>query len=110
MKEWGDCVIDGVPTLKCLEVVFGNMLFLANALIIMVLFVMFVIGSFTYLTSLGEPEKIQKARSTFMWAIIGLVVYVSAFLILRIVDILFLDGSGTLFDFKLPGLNDPPTP
>lgn len=104
MQPWGDCVIDGVPTLKCLEVVFANLLFLANGLIIMVLFVMFVIGSFTYLTSLGEQEKIQKAQNTFKWAIIGLVVYVSAYLILRIIDVLFLEGSGELFNFSLPGL------
>ena len=108
LREWDgsdgqnpSCLVDGVPTLKCIEVVFSNMLFLSNALIILVLFIMFVIGSFTFLTSLGNPEKVQKAQGTFKWAIIGVVVYVSAYLILTIIDVAFLGGKGDIFRFKI---------
>lgn len=103
MKDWGDCVVDGVPTLSCINVVFGNLLTISNVLIILVLFVMFVIGAWTYLTSLGNQEKIQKAQGTFRWAIIGLVVYVSSYVILRIIDVLFLGGNGLIFQFGIPG-------
>ncbi|CAN5161020.1 hypothetical protein BH09PAT2_BH09PAT2_01870 [soil metagenome] len=97
------CLIDGVPTLKCLEVVFANLLFMSNALILIVLFIMFVIGSFKWLTSLGDPEKVSSAQGTFKWAIIGLVVYVSAYLILRIIDVLLLGGEGKIFLFQIGG-------
>lgn len=97
------CLIDGVPTLKCLEVVFANLLFMTNALILIVLFIMFVIGSFKWLTSLGDPEKVSSAQNTFKWAIIGLVVYVSAYLILRIIDVLLLGGEGKIFMFQIGG-------
>ena len=97
------CLIDGVPTLKCLEVVTANLLFMSNALILFVLFIMFVIGSFKWLTSLGDPEKVSSAQGTFKWAVIGLVVYISAYLILRIIDILLLGGEGKIFTFQIGG-------
>ena len=108
-REWsGDpndpkssCLVDGIPTLKCLEVLFGNLLFLSNTFIILVLFIMFVIGSFNFLTSLGNPEKIETAKGTFKWAIIGLILYASAYLILTLIDIIFLGGQGKLFQFRI---------
>lgn len=103
INDWGSCVVDGVPTLKCLEVVFGNILFMASAFIILVLFIMFVIGSFSYLTSFGNPEKIKKAQGTIRYAIIGFVLFIGSYLILNIIDILFLGGKGKIFMFNIPG-------
>ncbi len=97
------CLIDGTPTLKCLEVVIANLLFMSNALILIVLFIMFVIGSFKWLTSLGDTDKVQSAQGTFKWAIIGLVVYVSSYLMLRIIDVLLLGGEGKIFMFQIGG-------
>ena len=39
---------------------------------------MVVIGGLTYVTSQGEPDKITKARRTILYAIVGLVISVSA--------------------------------
>lgn len=96
------CVVDGVPTLKCLEVVFGNILYISTALIILVLFIMFIIGSVSYLASMGNPEKVKKARGTLTYAIVGFVLFISAYLILRIIDVLFLGGTGKIFQFSIP--------
>lgn len=101
IREWGDCVSDGVPTLKCLEVVFGNLIFAASTFIIVVLFVMFVVGAFSYLTSAGNPEKVKKAQSTIKYALIGFVLFLFAFLIIRTIDFLFLGGEGSLFKFTI---------
>jgi hypothetical protein len=104
INEWGDCVVDGVPTLKCLEIVFGNILFMSSFFIILVLFIMFVVGSFRYLTSLGNAEAIKKAQGTLKYALIGFILFVSAFLILTIIQTLFLGtGGANLFEFKLGG-------
>ena len=62
INDWGNCVVDDVPTLKCLEIVFGNILFMSSFFIILVLFIMFVVGSFRYLSSFGNPERIKKAQ------------------------------------------------
>ncbi len=97
------CLVDEIPTFKCFEVVVGNLLFMTNVVVLLVLFIMFVIGSFKYLTSLGNPDKVEEAKGTFKWAIIGLIVYVSAYLILTIIDMLFLGGTGTIFNFNIGG-------
>ena len=103
VNEWGDCMVDGVPTLKCFEVVFQNILNIASALIIVVLFIMLVTGAFHYLTSLGNPEKLKKAQGTLRYAVIGLVIFLASFLILKVIDTLFLGGCGKLFRFQIGG-------
>ena len=110
LRNWDDattgnltgCIVDGIPTLKCFEVVFNNILIMSSAVVILVLFIMFVIGSLNYLTSLGNPEKIKKAQGTLKFAIIGFILFISAFLILNIIDILFLGGQGKLFRLEIP--------
>jgi hypothetical protein len=112
IQDWesgpsGSCVVDGVPTLKCLEIVFGNILYMSSFFIIVVLFIMFVVGSFRYLTSFGNAEAIKKAQGTLKYALIGFILFVSAFLIMTIIQTLFLGGTqnGTgkpnLFEFKI---------
>lgn len=110
IREWYDdpanpsnsgCMVDGIPTLKCIEIVFSNLLVMASGLVILILFIMFVVGAFNYLTSLGDEEKMTNARNTFTYAIIGLVVFVSAGLILWIIDMLFLGGQGRIFEFRI---------
>lgn len=109
IQDWetgpnGSCVVDGVPTLKCLEIVFGNILYMATFFIIIVLFIMFVVGSFRYLTSFGNAERIKKAQGTLKFALIGFILFVSAFLILTIIQNLFLgkdNKKNNLFEFNL---------
>lgn len=102
VKEWGSCVVDGVPTLNCLEVVFQNILFMASALVVLILFIMFIVGSIKYLTSAGDAEKIKSARGTLTYAIVGTVLFLSAYLIFNVIDFLFLGGKATLFKFEIP--------
>lgn len=105
LKEWNEvegCMIDGVPTLKCLEVVFSNLLFLSSAFVILVLFSMLIIGAFTYLTSFGNPEKVKKAQGIIRWAITGLIIFLASYLILKIIDALFLGGRNKIFKFEIP--------
>jgi len=95
------CLVNGVPTLKCGEVVIANLLFISNALVLLILFLMFVLGSYKWMMSLGQSEKVEGAKKTFTWAIIGLVVYASAYIILFTIDQLFLGGSGDIFRLKI---------
>lgn len=100
--DWRSCMTpEDVPTLKCLEVVFGRILFVSSGLIILIFFIMFVIGSFRYLTSGGNPENIKKAQGTLKWALIGIFLFVGSFLILKIIDCLFLSCEGRLFKFEI---------
>src|SRR3989338_11017907 len=102
MNPWGDCVVDGVPTLKCAEVVFENILKMSSAFVILALFIMVTVAGFQYLTAFGNPEKIKKAQGTIKYAIIGFVLFLSAFLIIWTIDVLFLGGNGVLLHFEVP--------
>ena len=63
---------------------------------------MFIVGAFSYITSLGNTEKIKKAQGTLRYALIGFALYLGSFLILKIIDTLFLGGKGILFNFRIP--------
>ncbi len=104
----GGCMVDGVPTLKCLEVVAGNVLTASSAIVIILLFVMFLYGSFMYMTSLGNPERIKKAQGTLRYAVIGFILFISAYLLLTIIDTLFLGGCEKLLRFEIGGTSPPP--
>ena len=61
---------------------------LAIAGIVAVIFV--VVGGIKYTLSSGNPQEASKAKDTILYAIIGLVVVMSAFVIVRVVTGLVL--------------------
>ncbi|OGM05443.1 hypothetical protein A2125_01255 [Candidatus Woesebacteria bacterium GWB1_43_5] len=73
--------------LKDIEVVFSNIVGAAIALAGIVLFIMLVIGGFKYLTAGGEPPKIESARKTLTYAILGIVFIALSFLFLRFIGV-----------------------
>lgn len=104
VSSWNPaCMVNGVPTLKCLEDVFGNIINVSTALVVLILFVMFVIGGFNYLTSFGNPEKVKKAQGTLKLALVGFLIFLGSYLILKIIGVLFLGDADALFNFTLPG-------
>jgi hypothetical protein len=105
-KSGNSCCVDGVPTLKCLENIFGNLLNLATGIFLLALFIMLVVGAFNYLTSFGNPEKVKKAQGTLKFAFIGLILFLGSYLILNLICFLFFNEVGPscrLFKFELPG-------
>ena len=46
----------------------------------------FVIAGILFMTAGGEPEKLQKARSAFMWGVAGVIVGILAWSIITIVE------------------------
>ena len=103
IQDWNStgCIVDGIPTLKCFEVVFSNMLFMASSLIVLVLFIMIFVGGFNYLTSFGNPEKVKKAQSTLRYAVMGVILFMASFLILKAIDYLFLGNCNRIFQLNI---------
>lgn len=75
-------------------------------------FAMLVVGSFRYLLSGGNAKGTETARNTMTFAIVGLVVALSAFIILRLIA--QFTGVGTIMQFVIPdsnsGFNGAPFP
>lgn len=94
MKKWSDiegCILNiggvEVPTFKCLEAVFSNILTVAISLAGLALFVMLVMGGFKFLTSGGDPKATGQAKQTMTYAVIGIALMALAFLIFRLIEV-----------------------
>lgn len=68
-----------------LEVSVKNILSVVFALVGIIAVIMIVVGGIFYMMSQGDASKIQKAKSTILYGIIGLVVSLSAFAIVSFV-------------------------
>lgn len=55
----------------------------------------FVVGGFTYITSSGNPEQLDKAKRTLTWSAIGLTIVIAAFVISNIVTTLATQAFGS---------------
>lgn len=58
--------------------------------------IIIIISGLQFIISSGDPESAAKARSRLIFAIIGFIVIILAFAILRIIDMLFLGTTGIL--------------
>src|SRR3989338_2087783 len=84
--KWDDCLIDGVPQLKCLEIVFANTLQVITGLAGLALFIMLIIGGIKYLTSGGDPKASESAKNTMTYALLGIILMGLAYLIFNILQ------------------------
>ncbi len=104
--EDSGCLADGIPTLKCFEVVFQNLLMIAAALVVFILFIMIVMGAFQFLMSRGDAAKTAGAKKTITYALVGLVLFMSSYLIINIIQYLFIgdpaNGAPSLLKFEIP--------
>lgn len=89
-----------VPTLTDLEGVFRNLVAAVIGVAGIVLFILLVIGGFKYLTAGGEPPKIESARKTLTFAILGIVLIALSFLFLRFIGV-FTGVEDILTNFKI---------
>lgn len=84
-QEWGNCVVNGVATLRCLPVVFHNAVsgFLVFVGAVSMFYIIF--SAYKFITSGGDPKQVEAARKIMTYAIIGMVVVLSSFTILNFV-------------------------
>ncbi len=97
MPTWENCVENGVATLRCIPVVFQNivnwaLIFAGVAALFFVIY-----AGIKYIRSGGEEEKIKSARETLTYAIIGLVVILLSFAIINIISA--VTGVGCIKQF-----------
>lgn len=78
--------IEGVATIQCLVPLFRNIVVAVVQLSGVALLLMFIVGGYQFLMSGGNPKQLEQARGTLTYAIIGVVVIVCAYLIIRLVQ------------------------
>lgn len=88
MQWTGNCIggpQGDVATLQGLECAFANIISVVLGLAGIVVFVMFLIGGFKYLTAAGDPKAVESAKGTLTHAIAGVVILILAFVILVLI-------------------------
>jgi len=101
-KAWNDIVpgcvtADGVPTLKCLPAVFQNIVTAALILAGIVAVILIVLSGIKLITSGGDPKQVEGARKTMTYAIIGLVLILLSFFIIKLIG--FMTGVDCINQF-----------
>ncbi len=102
-QEWGDCVEGGIARLTCLPIVLSNIISFALMAsgIVAVFFIIF--AGIKLVTSSGDQKKVESARKTLTWAIIGLIIILMAFFIVNFLGVL----TGTEDCVGQIGFNNP---
>ncbi len=88
-KAWGkDCLVgkEQVATLKCIPDVFGNLITAALVFAGVVAVIFIIVAGYKYLTSGGDPKKLEGAQKTLTFAIIGLFLIVFSFFIINMIS------------------------
>lgn len=63
----------------------SNLLQVVLGLVGVIAIVVIIYGGFTYMTSAGDTGKVQKGKSILIYGVVGLIVALSAFAIVRFV-------------------------
>ncbi len=79
------CSPDGVATLQCIPIVLQNLLVWLFGLVGLVAVILVAYGGIKFILSGGDPKQVDSARKTITFALLGLVVVVSSFVIINLV-------------------------
>lgn len=84
---WGDCVdkTTNVPTLRCIPIVINNVVYGALALSGIAATILIIISGIKFLLSNGDQLKVEQARKTMTFAIIGLVIILLSFFLINVI-------------------------
>jgi hypothetical protein len=96
-----------VATIQGVQCLVANVLNVILTIFSLVGFVMFIYGALIWLFSGSQTSNVEKARNTFTYAIIGLVLALSSWVILQL--IYQFTGLSSLLTVKFLGNNPPST-
>lgn len=99
----GDERYRDVATLQGFQCLIANVFVVIITIIGLAAFVMLIVGSFRYLVSGGNPKGTEKAKNTITFAIVGIVVALSAYIILNLIA--RFTGIDVFLEFKIPEAN-----
>ena len=83
----GKCIDGDVATIAGLECLFANILSIATSFAGLAFFIMLLAGGFKYLLAGGDQKQTAAASATLTHALIGLVLTIAVWLILKFIEI-----------------------
>lgn len=116
-KEWKTiseyCVVDDVATIQGIGCLLANVLSVVLRLLGIAGFVMIVYAAFNLLMSAGNSQKVEESKKTITFAVIGIIVALSAFIIINLIA--SFTGVSLVKEFTIPSsqkdwISPTPTP
>lgn len=99
-QSWSNPSGEQPAKFEDLEIIFGNILGVILSLAGVAIFIMLIMAGFKFLTAGGNPEQAKSAKATMTWAIIGLVVMLVVWFIMRLIE----EFTGVkVTEFEIPG-------
>lgn len=89
-----------VATIQGLECLIANVFTVIITIIGLAGFVMFVIAGITWMVSGGDTNKVSNARNSMTYAVVGMVVALSAFIVLNLIA--SFTGISIITQFRIP--------
>ncbi len=80
------CLIDNITTLNCIPNYFQRIVNFALMFAGVVALIFIIHAGLKFVISSGDPKRVEDARNTFVYAIIGLIIVLFAFLVINIVS------------------------
>ncbi len=100
LQTSGNDVVADVATIGSLTTLISNIIRAIVAFSGIVLFVMLLVGGMSFLFSGGDQKKLEKAKGTLTGAFAGLLILVSSYLILLLIEKL-TGVNVTKFDIEI---------
>lgn len=108
--EWSGVCVGGSPdkntgeidvaTIQGAECLIANVFIVIITLIGLVGFVMFIVGAIKWMLSGSDTQGVKKASSTMLYSVVGLVVALSAFIIINLIA--DFTGVNVIRNFRIP--------
>jgi len=96
--DWGNCVQKGgTATLDCIPKIFSNIVNLLLMFVGLTALVIFIISGLKFMNAAGDSKKLESARNSLIWGIIGLALVLLSFLIINIIS--YVTGVGCIKTF-----------
>ena len=86
-QSWENCSVDGVATLRCIPIVFHNIVTAALIFSGITAVVFIIIAGYKFMTSGGDPKQVEGARKTMIYSVLGLVLILLSFAIVSFISI-----------------------
>lgn len=102
--SWSGICVAGanndVATIQGAQCLIANVFMVVITLIGLIGFVMFMVGALQWMVSGTNTQGVQKSRSTMLYSVVGLVVALSAFIIINLIA--DFTGVNVIRNFKIP--------
>jgi len=104
-QEWseisGACVNNGVATVQGIGCMIANVFSIALTLLGITGFVMIIYAALNMMLSGGNSQAVEKSKNTITFAVVGIILALSSFIILNLIS--SFTGINIIQDFVIPG-------